>query len=212
MWIDGEDQSVGMSADKLNRHHIYEYYQNHLGATDNFTETGNGGGGSATADATNHEMDLATSGVSGGYAYFRAKPTWGIASPPIIYNAIIRPDALGANKYLISGLSDGWAASMPNNGVFIYIDASSNINFVTRSGGTSTTTDIGDAVLGTSYHFYIVASSTDCKAYLNGSLLAIHTTNIPTGVSLYAGTKVWNDSTENMLASVDFLSIRICKV
>ncbi len=77
-------------------------------------------------------------------------------------------------------LQDGVHMVWKNHDSYLY--------YVTRSGGTSTGTansTAGSTLPDTRYTFIIVATSTEIKYYLNGTLKYTHTANIPT-VDLYA--------------------------
>lgn len=82
----------------------------------------------------------------------------------------------------------------------------------TRIAGVSTTTDSGIvAVAETWYRLRMVRSATDVKFYINGTLVATHTTNIPT-VAMYWNICLLTNAAGDggsTIAWVDYMGIKI---
>lgn len=171
----------------------YEEYQNHVGATDNYTTSGVGGtSASAAADATNHEFDLSAScaGAGTSWAYFKVKDGVALATKPIVVNLRIRNTGQGTGPvgYLGAGLLADWTnPSVLNNGCII--EKIDNGAWTLRTGNgtasTDTTFTFADNDLIT-----IIATSASVKYFQNGTLIATHTTTIPTA-ALSLGAGVW---------------------
>lgn len=84
-------ESISLPTHGIEKHEISEEeYSNHLGATDDFTQTAVSAPGTATADATNHEMDLSTGTGAAGYAKFEGKKTWTPSIKPLIANFVLQ--------------------------------------------------------------------------------------------------------------------------
>lgn len=114
----------------------------------------------------------------------------------------------------------GWGDTNPGalvatntaKGVFFRAQAAGagvNIFCVTKNGasgsGLETTTDTGISANGPEYHlFEIIATSTSVKFYIDGNLVATHTTNIPTtGIGVRVGLATTD--TSNKSIRVDWL-------
>jgi hypothetical protein len=137
----------------------------------------------ATAAAANDVAELrlgtdATAMLSAGVAF---------VYHGIIKTAINISDAK-IKVGLLSGTADADKAADSNSIVFFYDSAAANWKAVTRLGGVETETDTGVAVgVSTDYRFKIIrrivadGGISDVRFYINESLVATHTTNIPIG-------------------------------
>ena len=187
-----------------------EEYSNHLGATDNFTQTGTSGNGTATSDATNHEMDLATGITSVGHGRFHSKRQYTPSSKLIVVNFLIQNVTVGAGGVRRSfvGLKADFSAPTNTNGIIFYCDETDVWKAYNVSGGTFTSTDItslanGDVVT-------IMATSSKIIYMVNGAVVATHTTNIPS-VGLYLGASVNSTTiaaTTSRAISIDMMGIK----
>lgn len=202
---------------------IVEEYSNHLGATDNFTQTGVSGNGTATSDATNHEMDL-SAGVT-GIAYFDSKKSWTPSTKPIVVNIIPTSISVGtggssdlARRILLGLSSDFPSGAMTNKhlAIFIYLGGEFTENgwiARTQSGGAAyTETGLGAAgYISNGNLLTIVATSSKVMFYVNGGLVATHNTNLPSS-SMNTGACVYsNVATIAPAVSVDLMDIKIYK-
>lgn len=106
-----------------------------------------------------------------------------------IFNARVATATTGTtNKLVIIGLANDVGnimnAAGAGRGVFFRVDAGGsgvNIFAVTKNGAaTETTTDTGIADSATFREFEIRATSSSIEYYIDGALVATHTTNIPT--------------------------------
>lgn len=186
-----------------------EEYNNHLGATDNFTQTGTSGNGSATVDTTNHEMDLATGIGNVGHGRFHSKSQYIPGSKPIIVNFLIQNLATGAAgiRRCFIGLKADFSAPTNTNGIIIYYDTDTWYAY-NVSGGTSTSTVI--SALASGDLITIVATSSKIVFLVNGIIVATHTTNIP-AVGLYFGASVNSTTfvpTTSFDVSIDMMSLK----
>jgi hypothetical protein len=91
----------------------------------------------------------------------------------------------GEEGFCNIGFIDNAAAAMPTDGAFFRTQDGGNWYAVTRSGGTETATDSGVLPSSTYRTFKIVvedvAGTLTAKFYIDGTLKATHTTNIPIG-------------------------------
>ena len=158
-----------------------EEYSNHLGATDNFTETATTGNGAATADTTNHEMDLDSGVTVSGSAVFKSKSGYTLGSKPIVFNAVvdnINQGTGGSNNAFKVGLCASWTGFGNNNEISVGWSTLTGAKAITDNGGSATTTTI--STLTDDDVVTIVASSSIVIFYVNGTIVATHYTNIPT--------------------------------
>jgi len=78
---------------------------------------------------------------------------------------------------------DGAAWTTPDDGIWIEYDTDvdGNLRFVTRSGGVSTSTSLGAPPAGhISINMCVNDAGDDARLVLNGTLVATHTTHLPT--------------------------------
>lgn len=129
------------------------------------------------------ETGTTTSGRSTGY--FGNLMAYGNAFQ---YDFIFRLEDLsdGTNTYhaVFGILNDVGALSGLTDGIFLKADSNANANFqfITRASSTDTTTDTGVAIAAdTWYNCSIIANSdnTSITCYINGTLVATNTANIP---------------------------------
>ena len=191
---------------------IREEYTNHLGATDNFVQTAISESGAVSSDITNHVMNLATG--STGHAQFETKKYFIVNGKPLIANFLIKDiiNGTGAGdngRACVIGLNTTFTGD-PN-----YIGA----HFIINSGNntyTETRADLGDGATSTYVTtptsgdlLTISLTSGKCLFYRNGSLIATHTTNIPTQLLKVGATvDIWNNqASTTMSLGIDMMSI-----
>lgn len=141
------------------------------------------------------EMTTGTTTTGMNYMHFGNS---GVISPIAIstsnrynYGVKLRLEDLsdGTDTYhIMSGYSDhnNDFASAVDAICFTYTDATSSGQWVchTRSNSTTTSTASGVTVAAdTDYELTITVFNTEVKFYINGSLVATHTTNIPSGTA-----------------------------
>lgn len=134
----------------------------------------------ATASA-NQRGGMTTTQAS--YLLGGARIGFGIRQAP----ALVLPD--GTNQAIFrSGFYSAGGADDPAGGVYFRSTNGANWFAITRSGGVETATNTGVALsaLGTfqDLFFDINAAGTQVRFYIGGSLVATHTTNIPSVVLL----------------------------
>jgi len=160
--------------------------------------SGSGALNTASFVNTNSGIDIHSGATSGGYAGLYGarndtahrttalstvptKVKW--QSAPIDTNLVQRMELLGLGNSLVNGTN--YAAAGASLFVGFRIDvAGSNetLKAVTKNGASETVTDTGvTQVLDVMNLFEIIASSSQVKFYIDGNLVATHTTNIPTG-------------------------------
>lgn len=138
------------------------------------------------------EKDLFSSNAAGTIAP---------AASPRFLAGLIFPDAHAEVTSFIAGFASA-KASLTANGAYFRIATTGNVFAVTRQGGSETTTDLG-ALTRTTVIYAAEIETIDAgvtwKFYLNGSLVATHTTNVPTAATLidfgYSATTATNPHT-----------------
>ena len=188
-----------------------EEYSNHLGATDNFTQTHTTGNGTATADTTNHEMDLSCGLTVVGMAAFETKKQWTISAKPLVCNFLVQNINVGAGgteRGIAIGLKDDFTHAVGSPYAVFEYDEDDDI-WETRSynSGLEENT-ISDIVNGD--FLTIVATSSNIKFYVNGALVSTHISQIPSS-GTNAGAKVSCISvavTTAVQISIDMMGIK----
>ena len=187
-----------------------EEYSNHLGATDNFTETNTSGNGTASADTTNHEMDLSSGITIVGHGDFITKKTFTIGSKPLVFNAIIQNYVAGAagHRRIRLGFSTVFGVATPSNvAMFYHYDGTW---YAATASSDSWTNTVISALAGGDI-VTIVATSSIVVFYVNGVVVATHTTNIPSA-ALYAGATALADASGVTTAtsiSIDMMGVKV---
>ncbi|MDD5616324.1 MAG: hypothetical protein PHH85_09000 [Candidatus Methanoperedens sp.] len=192
---------------------IGEEYSNHLGVVDNFTQAVVAGAGSQTPDATNHKILLST-GISAGVtsAIFSTKKQYTFGSKPIVANFIINDSTIGVGSGFSTqiGFSNNFAGSMQTAGArkVMFFRSISDAGFWFAYTGIDTQGQTTALSVSNGDFVTIIATSTQVLFYVNGALMAIHTTYIPT-VAMNIGVSVYADSsTTERTVSVDLMSIK----
>ncbi|MDP1615624.1 MAG: hypothetical protein Q8L68_07480 [Methylococcales bacterium] len=180
-----------------------EEYHNHLGAVDNFTATAVCEGGTATSDAANHKMDLSTGLLQMGTACFYLKSYWTPGTKQLIFTCIPTDIQMGTDPWIVMGLGDDLLAIHAAqfgyyNGIWYTTTANASVGVGTPIAAINN----GDVC-------EIVVTSSKVRFYVNGILVATHTTGLPSE-ALRAMCFVHNVSASGIptLLSVDYISIK----
>lgn len=187
-----------------------EEYSNHLGATDNFTETVVTGVGTATSDAANHEMDLTSSSGNPGSAVYKSKKGWTLGPDPLVFNAIIDNINYGAAgaRIMKIGFANLWTSLDQDGDITISYHSAVGSEARTCNGVSCSRTEISNLVSGDLVT--IVATNAKVVFFLNGVVLATHTNYIPT-VAMEIGAYVGGigvDVTTGISISVDVMGVK----
>lgn len=156
-----------------------------IGASEGFGYVSSGG----TITQTNALSGVQEIAASLGVAGINSLALKALTSSVRIFHARAATATTGTtNKLVAIGLVDAaandMAAAGSGRGVFFRVEAAGsgvNIFAVTKNGvSTETTTDTGIADSATFREFEIRATSTTVEYFIDGVLVATHTTNIPT--------------------------------
>jgi hypothetical protein len=187
-----------------------EEYSNHLGAVDNFTQTGTAGNGTANTDAANHEMDLSTGVTVTGKAYFASKRGFAAAARPIVVNMLIQNIVMGAggNREVATGLAENWASFSGTHHAAFYSANTGAWVCTSFDGAGVENTSISPLSNGDMVS--IVLSTSSVKFLVNAALVATHSTRIPTNavqLGALVETKAMAATTARSI-SVDMMSVK----
>jgi hypothetical protein len=212
--INAANGIAGLDANALLNAELYlvglEEYSNHLGAVDNFTQTGTAGNGTATEDGANHEMDLDTGITINGHARFESKKVFTLISQPIIMNFIPQNIVVGAGGIRNSsfGLDADWTT--PNHSNETKFEQVSDGTWRCAVCAVGACTFSGNIALVNGDLCTIVVTSSKVQFYVNRVLQFTSTTNIPTA-SMYFGAGVQGSGGGAATArtlSVDMMSLK----
>lgn len=184
-----------------------EIYQNHLGVIDNFLQSVTVAGGTVTANAANHRIDLAGT-TFGDSAYIETKDSYTLGAKPIIISFILQNIAIGGSSYGFMGLHNSTDLNIPNDG------ACAQLLYSTPLGGSALfprCTNGGSLTSGTAFRVYngdvitIVATSAKALYFQNGTLKDTLTSNLPTAslTSRFIATR----GTVNINCGVDMFTL-----
>lgn len=150
--------------------------------------TGTANGGSISASNTG--LSLVTGATGGGYSRLAADATnelFNLFSGSSSFTIIISPVTLGTDLTFFCGV--GYAAVAAGGITYGYdnygfeiskVSGTQTFSSLTAHGGTVTRTTLTN--LSTSHDYTLTAvkeGKTDVKFYVNGALVATHTTNLP---------------------------------
>lgn len=125
-------------------------------------------------------------GASAYSGIFQTGRPWILTGPTITYETTVK-HVDGTSEAVIGLSEDG---TFNNSIAFRRVGASANWRCYTTNGGTSTNTDSGIAfATGAFKTFKIIATPTSIAFYIDGSLVATNTTNIPT--TAYMGVLIY---------------------
>lgn len=134
------------------------------------------------------ELALQVAAAGGNYGALHSgdAPMWNVSAArvPALLSARARTPANDQGWYLLGPMNSGpSSASNPTDGIYFRRQDGAGVGnwfAVTRAGGVETATDTTIAGISGYAHFEIeVTSTTQVKFYINGTLRATHTTNIP---------------------------------
>ncbi len=111
------------------------------------------------------------------------------------------------NDLAYGPLSRGLVSDYDRNNAIEFINISgSSIQARTVSGGTATTTDYAVGASVADLHSYtIIASKSKVEFYFNGTLIATHTTNIPTvPLNMYFDASTWGGNVPQAIDDAKF--------
>jgi hypothetical protein len=164
-----------------------EEYNNHLGATDNFTQTATAGNGVAAADAANHEMDLSSGAGAVGYATFNTKRTYTPSAEPLVANLLIQNivNGAGGNRLTFLGLVGDWANV--SVGHYAVISQEGDDSWAARSWDTANLESTAITALSNGDFVTIVVTTSVVYFFVNGALVATHSTYVPSGAMSLGG-------------------------
>ena len=194
-----------------------EEYSNHLGTVDNFTQTVLAGNGTQSTDTVNHKMDLSTGITAASAATYDTKKTWTLGTNPIVVNIVVKGIQAGGTGSVSTqlGLSGvfGSYVYMLTAGDAVAFKSDASGYWSAHTGNTSAGfTDTGITTPSDGDLLTINATTSTCKYYVNGTLVATHTTNIPTGVlNIGGGVACGTGLTTARKVSVDMLSFKVYK-
>ena len=123
--------------------------------------------------------------TAGDYIYFNTR---------ILMDEVTQSDmciglVIGGNTTLCGGMTDGI--------YFRTVDGSAALTFVTEKNSTETETAAATLVAATTYYLTIVCDGTGTVyGYVNGTLVASHTTNIPDDEALTVGIAYLNGAAQ----------------
>jgi hypothetical protein len=121
---------------------------------------------------------------------------------------VVNPTTNVAKKLRI-GFTENTGTVAGDNGIYFrHNTGTTNWEFVTKAGGTTTATDTGIA-FATATWFKLSAiriSDTEWWAYINDALVAKNTTNVPTGAEVFCLMIETNDGNAKQ-CDVDFASV-----
>lgn len=114
-----------------------------------------------------------------------------LAQEPV-FETVARATSGTASHRVELGITDRTSTTgtgvEPTNGVYFRVVDGANWIAVTRSGGSETSTDTGIAVSSTNFaRFRIEASTTTAVFIISNVVVAVHSTDLPTGASLGFG-------------------------
>lgn len=184
-----------------------ELYINHLGAVDNFTAAGASGNGTATTVTDTHKMALSTGITVVGTASFGTKaPGWTLSIKQLIFTAQIL-DLQNTDLYWSQRKELGF-----EDGADGYVQFIQNYDLLwyARTKTLAGTKDTLIATLNNNDIVQIIATSSKVTFYVNGNVVATHTTFIPTTVLGAIAFIVIDqiNSTVPSTMSIDYMAVR----
>ena len=172
----------------------------------NFWNTAVTGPGSVTL--SNSAAVLSTSNSTGSAKLYSNKQK-AVTEGKLIFTAVLYTYEDNNTAYgpLVRGLVNG----VSRNNAIEFINISGNtIQARTVSGGVATTTNYAvGASVANNYSYTIIASSVKVEFYLDGTLIATHTTNIPTvPLNMYFDASTTSGNVPQAIDKVSFEIIR----
>ena len=189
-----------------------EKYNNHLGCTDNFTETATSGNGAASEDATNHEMDISGGVTVTGHARYQSKKTWTLSDGVFVCNFIIQNLVTGTipKFYSFIGLKENLASYESYNTVAFMINHQGNSFAVAGNAGGYNETAISPLQNGDKLTI-VIRNGIYIKYFVNGTLVATITNRWPS-VGMHFGGAVIGYSAgagASRTMSIDYMDLAL---
>lgn len=193
-----------------NMYPCFEDYSNHNGNVDNYMEVGTSGNATTTENTTDHSMDLVTGVTVVGVARYNSKRAIALSTKPWVVNGKITNmvSGVGGTRDSYMGLSDDWTDSVQENTATFRQDLNNAWTCVTAKAASYTNSSI--TAITPSDIMTIVATSSKVRFFVNGTLVATHTTDIPIA-SLKLGANVLTRGTAATTSremGVDFIGNR----
>lgn len=178
-----------------------------------WSEFYSGTGSGSSPDAGGGLRRLSTGGTNGSYsATYMSAGDFAARDGNVAHQCRVRlaPSGTITNYYLHYVLSDVTGGSQTNQAGFI-IDRTQSANWLAYNdaAGSATQTDTGLAVVAnTWYSLRVEETSGDIKFYINGTLYATHTTNLPVSSAprtpyFYLG----NQANQTKTVDLDFIKV-----
>lgn len=158
-----------------------------LVSADTFTSHGNN---PTVQDSVDGIIKFATDDDAGDHVSIQMNGTpWQIAADKMFeWQVKLKTTTITANLFVgLSVAATDPYASVPANCVYFRNDADGNLDIVTRSSSTSTTSTAVGTVAADTYTtlgFIYSPSAGAVKFYQDGALVGTHVTNIPTGTAM----------------------------
>lgn len=125
---------------------------------------------------------------------------------------IVRPNNIDADSTYRAGAMISVATNPPTNGIYFErLGSDTNWFAVTRSGGVETRTDLGISASANFIRLFYNRDATSVKFYVDGTLLATHTSNIPT-VAFGPATQVVNLAAASKTLDHDYFDFSISEI
>jgi hypothetical protein len=164
--------------------------------------------GGATIGLSNSTATLSTNGA-GNTAKLYSNKQKSLNDGKLIFTAVVYTYEDNNNAYgpLVRGLVNG----VDRSNAIEFINVSGNtIQARTVASGTATTTNYAvGASVANFYAYTIIATKTKVDFYLDGNLIATHTTNIPTtNLNMYFDTSTWSGNVPITIDDARFEIIR----
>lgn len=178
--------------DQLNKSiYCIQRYDNHQGNIDNFIITAAVGSGSATEDAGAHRMNLLSGLTANNYGAYYSTSQYVIGAYHTVFNCVLSAIAVGTLNTEKAYIGFFNTLSAPANAIAFFWDVDEQWYCRTASQTSGATTDTLIADVVSNDHLSIIAFVRDglpqVKFYVNGVLVATHTTNIETVFAMNFG-------------------------
>jgi hypothetical protein len=168
-----------------------EKYSNHLGNVDNFLTTSVLGDATATEDAGAHRMMLLSGVSASARSAYSSASQFSVGAQHTIFNCVLSSISAGtgANKTAYIGFFNSLVT--PGNVIAFFQDTDDTWHCKTISQTSGGTTDTPISALATYDHLTVVISKLNSFVravfYVNGLVVAKHTTNIETIFTMNLG-------------------------
>lgn len=168
-----------------------ERYDNHLGTEDNFLETAVVGTGSTTESASAHRREISSGTTDTSSATYRSKTQYTIGAYHTVFNCKLSGISSGTTNSKTAYIGLFNAVGTPASAIAFFWDTDNAWYCRTASQTLGGTTDTAITAVVTDDHLTIVVSVLNgvarAKFFVNGVMVASHTTNIETVFSMNLG-------------------------